>query len=115
MQTAPKIAAILSMIGWNTMIVRVAAIAIVMSVAGVASAAAPPQGEPNTDARRAWCEARFKNCNTIARKPGFLGGARKFCNNPSDGPGCIGVCEKQWGKASDCVTRLDPNHGASPN
>jgi hypothetical protein len=94
---------------------RVIAVAIIaMMIDAPVSSGALPAGKPSTDARRAWCEARFATCVKMTKRPGFLGGALNYCGGTAK-PACADICERRWGKSSDCLTRLRPEGGEAAN
>jgi hypothetical protein len=91
----------------------IGAVALAILFAGRDVAHAGTVGSPGSEARRAWCESKLTACRKTARQPGFLGGPRNYCNNETDKPDCIGVCELAWGKASSCMTDLHPRSDCS--
>jgi hypothetical protein len=77
---------------------------LLILLAGWDVAFAMVPGAPGSPARRVWCEHKLEACRAMAKSPGFLGGARNYCNSGTDKPDCVGVCEQDWGPRSSCLT-----------
>lgn len=73
-----------------------------------ATAGAGEPGPPGSEARRQWCAAQYQACIATAKRPGYLGGPRQFCQEDQATDDCVSFCETNWGETSRCLAKPAP-------
>jgi hypothetical protein len=81
-----------------------AAVCLSILLALGSSVAAHSTGEPGSEARRNWCEAERQKCFKAISHPAYIGPPAKQCEIGD--PYCDNVCERLWGRQSDCLSRF---------
>jgi len=72
------------------------------------TARADDSGPPGSKARRQWCATQYQACIATAKRPGYLGGPRQFCQEDQAADDCTSFCETNWSETSRCLAKPEP-------